>query len=282
MSVARIIKSLSPVTAATLQGSTWVLGNTILKWVREKTIMNGQEHCKAVAMENEIQVLQHLLNESRFTLVITGAGISVSAGIPSMHGLNLAETMQFISVRLLKSAPEHYYKVARHSFLDAIFGNGPTIAHTKLAELETEGKIQGIITTNLDGLHSLAGSKNVAEIQGSFGVNICLNCGKRKDDIRIWNQGKAPRCECGGLYCCYPVYSHVGLLQEAVKKAQSWASQTELVIFVGAQGMYGSVYWNYVRPSAKIVQINPGKTQFDSCAALNIREKADAVFSQLK
>lgn len=176
-------------------------------------------------MENEIQVLQHLLNESRFTLVITGAGISVSAGIPSMHGLNLAETMQFISVRLLKSAPEHYYKVARHSFLDAIFGNGPTIAHTKLAELETEGKIQGIITTNLDGLHSLAGSKNVAEIQGSFGVNICLNCGKRKDDIRIWNQGKAPRCECGGLYCCYPVYSHVGLLQEAVKKAQSWASQ---------------------------------------------------------
>lgn len=244
--------------------------------------MNGQEHCKAVAMENEIQVLQHLLNESRFTLVITGAGISVSAGIPSMHGLNLAETMQFISVRLLKSAPEHYYKVARHSFLDAIFGNGPTIAHTKLAELETEGKIRGIITTNLDGLHSLAGSKNVAEIQGSFGVNICLNCGKRKDDIRIWNQGKAPRCECGGLYCCYPVYSHVGLLQEAVKKAQSWASQAELVIFVGAQGMYGSVYWNYVRPSAKIVQINPGKTQFDSCAALNIREKADAVFSQLK
>ena len=60
--------------------------------------MNGQEHCKAVAMENEIQVLQHLLNESRFTLVITGAGISVSAGIPSMHGLNLAETMQFIVV----------------------------------------------------------------------------------------------------------------------------------------------------------------------------------------
>ena len=48
-------------------------------------------------MENEIQVLQHLLNESRFTLVSTGAGISVSAGIPSMHGLNLAETMQFIA-----------------------------------------------------------------------------------------------------------------------------------------------------------------------------------------
>ena len=60
------------------------------------------------------------------------------------------------------------------------------------------------------------------------------------------------------------------------------ASQAELVIFAGAQGMYGSVYWNYIRPSAKIVQINPGKTQFDSCATLNIREQADVVFSLLK
>ena len=205
-------------------------------------------------MEEQIQILQHLLDSSRFTLVITGAGISVTAGIPSMHGLNLAETFQFISTQLLKSAPNHYYKVARHSFLDAIFVNGPTPAHKKLAELETEGKVQGIITTNLDGLHGIAGSKNVAEIQGSFGVNICLNCGKRKDDIHIWNQGKAPRCECGGLYCCYPVYSHVGLLQEAVTKAQDWASRAELVILVGTQGMYGSVYLNNIRPTAKMVQ----------------------------
>lgn len=232
-------------------------------------------------MEEQIQILQHLLDDSRFTLVITGTGISVSAGIPSMHGLNLAETFQFISTRLLKSAPKHYYKVARHSFLDAIFGNGPTPAHKKLAELEAKGKVQGIITTNLDGLHGIAGSKNVAEIQGSFGVNICLNCGKHKDDIHIWNQGKAPRCECGGLYCCYPVYSHVGLLQEAVTKAQDWASRAELVILVGAQGMYGSVYWNYIRPSAKIVQINPGNTQFDSYTVLNIRDGADEVFIQL-
>ena len=232
-------------------------------------------------MEEQIQILQHLLDSSRFTLVITGAGISVSAGIPSMHGLNLAETFQFISTQLLKSAPNHYYKVARHSFLDAIFGNGPTPAHKKLAELETEGKVQGIITTNLDGLHGIAGSKNVAEIQGSFGVNICLNCGKRKDDIHIWNQGKAPRCECGGLYCCYPVYSHVGLLQEAVTKAQDWASRAELVILVGTQGMYGSVYWNNIRPTAKMVQINTGTTQFDSYTVLNIRDYADNVFMKL-
>ena len=86
-------------------------------------------------------------------------------------------------------------------------------------------------------------------------------------------------CGNDAIYCCYPVYSHVGLLQEAVAKARSWTSRAELVIFVGVQGMYGSVYWNYIRPSVKIVQINPGGTQFDSFATLNIREQADVVFA---
>lgn len=234
-----------------------------------------------IIMDRQIEKLQQMVEDSRFVLVITGAGISVSAGIPDMHGLNLAETFQFMSKTILKTVPEYYYHVARHSFLDAIFGKGPSPAHWKLAELEQKGKVHGIITTNLDGLHGLAGSQNVAEIQGSFGVNTCLNCGNINHDIHIWNKGKAPKCRCGGVYCCYPVYSHIGLLHEAVEKAQRWARKADLVIVIGAKGNYGSVYWNYLSPFAKIVQINPGKTQFDSAAVLNIRKKADEVLQYL-
>ena len=233
-------------------------------------------------MDEQIRQLQQMIDESRFTLVITGAGISVASGIPSMHGLNLAETLQFASTTVLKMAPEHYYRVARHSFLDAIFENGPSLSHKKLAELEEKGKVQGIITTNLDNLHSIAGSINVAEIQGSFAVNTCLKCGKRNYDVNIWNQGKAPRCECGGLYACWPVYAHVGLYNDDVPKAQEWARKAELVIVVGAIGNYGGVYWNHIRSSAKIVQINPTHTQFDSCSFLNIRKKCDEVFAELE
>lgn len=86
-------------------------------------------------MDEQIQTLQRLIDESHFTLVITGAGISVASGIPSMHGLNLAETLQFASNTVLKATPEHYYRVARHSFLDAMFQNGPSLSHKKLAEL---------------------------------------------------------------------------------------------------------------------------------------------------
>ncbi|MBQ2886730.1 MAG: NAD-dependent protein deacetylase [Alphaproteobacteria bacterium] len=233
-------------------------------------------------MDEQIRQLQQMLDESHFTLVITGAGISVASGIPSMHGLNLAETLQFASTSVLKAMPEHYYKVARHSFLDAMFGNGPCLSHKKLAELERNGKIQGIITTNLDNLHSLAGSKNVAEIQGSFAVNTCLKCGKQNYDVNIWNQGKAPRCECGGLYACWPVYAHVGLYNDDVPKAQEWARKAKLVIVVGAIGNYGGVYWNHISSSARIVQINPSHTQFDSYSILNIRKKSDEVFVELE
>lgn len=234
-----------------------------------------------VIMDEQIRKLQQMLDESRFTLVVTGAGISVASGIPSMHGLNLVETLQFVSNNVLRATPEHYYRVARRSFLKAMFENGPSLSHKKLSELEQKGKVHGIITTNLDNLHSMAGSVNVAEIQGSFAVNTCLKCEKQNFDVNIWNQGKAPRCECGGLYSCWPVYAHIGLYEPDAAKARKWAAKAELVILVGAEGAYGGVYWNSIPSSARIVQINPGKTQFDSSAILNIRKPCDEVFALL-
>lgn len=133
-------------------------------------------------MEEKISRLQEMLNASRYTVAVTGAGISVAAGIGDFQHMNFPVVLQMSSTTVLKSTPEHYYKMARKAFLDAMFQTSPTIAHKKLAEYEQDGRLQGVITTNIDCLHSLAGSKNVAEIQGSFGVNKCLSCGKQYDD----------------------------------------------------------------------------------------------------
>ena len=141
------------------------------------------------------------------------------------------------------------------AFLGPMFENGPTLAHRKLAELGKQGLIQGIITTNIDCLHTLAGSRNVAEIQGSFGVNKCLSCGKHCDDVQIWNQGKCPRCpDCGGLMAAFPVYEHIGLLDREVEKARSWAAYADVALIIGAEGSYGQVYYPYLRRGTKIVQ----------------------------
>lgn len=233
-------------------------------------------------MGGQIETLRYFLDHSHFTVGITGAGISVPAGIMAFAGMNFLVVMQMTSVTVLKTSPEHYYKMAHKAFLGPMFENGPTLAHRKLAELGNRGLLHGIITTNIDCLHTLAGSKNVAEIQGSFGVNKCLSCGKHCDDVQIWNQGKCPRCpDCGGLMAVFPVYKHIGLLDNDVEKARTWAAYAEVALIIGAEGSYGQVYCPYLRQGTKIVQINPKRTQFDELAVLNIKATADEVLGAL-
>lgn len=233
-------------------------------------------------MQEQILRLQNYINGSSYTVAITGAGISMSAGIMDFSHMNFPLVLQMSSSAVLKSAPNHYYNTARKAFLDAMFENGPSVAHRKLAEYERRGLLQGVITTNIDCLHTLAGSKNVAEIQGSFGFNKCLKCGQDYNDVMIWNQGRAPLCEkCGGVIGAFPVYKHIGLLEDEVRRARSFVAQAELVIIIGARGSYGGVYYPYIRPDAKIVQINPKTTQFDDVAVLNIQKEAYVVFSLL-
>lgn len=146
-------------------------------------------------MDEVIMLLWQYINSSRYTIAITGAGISMSAGIMDFQHMDVPTVMKMSSSAFLKSCPNQYYKAAQKTFLNAMFTSGPTIAHKKLAEFEQQGLLQGIITTNIDCLHTLAGSKNVAEIQGSFGINKCIKCGKIYNDVLIWNKGKSPRCE---------------------------------------------------------------------------------------
>ena len=182
----------------------------------------------------------------------------------------------------LKTQPKHYYKIVRKGFLDALFTNGPTITHKKLAELEHAGRLRGIITTNIDCMHSMAGNHNIAELQGSFGINKCLKCDREYNDFNIWNQGSSPKCpECGGSICPFPVYSHVGVYPTAASAAKYWISQADLLLIIASKGMYGGVYLQYRNKSAKIVQINPRQTDFDRIADLNIHKKADEVFEKI-
>jgi NAD-dependent deacetylase len=233
-------------------------------------------------MGKEISLLQQYLDASSFTVAITGAGISMSIGIMDMEHLNAFEAMQTISVPMIRAFPERSYKLLRKSFLKAMFETGPSITHKKLAELEKRGKVHGVITNNLDCLHSFAGSHNVAEIQGSYAMNRCMDCGEHYDDVQIWNQGKAPRCQkCNGIVVSFPAYSHIGMNDEGYRKAGRWISQAQLVIAIGSKGMYGG-YLKNINRQAKLVQINPNPTQFDSVAALNIRAKADDVFGLLE
>ncbi len=230
--------------------------------------------------DGQIEKLYNAIEESNFTVAITGAGISLSAG-----GVSFDDMISSMGPGVLMSGdrdPDEMYKALYRTFLSAAFDHGPTVTHKALARLEEMGKLQGIITTNEDCIHTIAGSKNVAELEGGYQVNTCENCGYQIFDYEIWKQGHMPVCpKCGGMMLPYDLYSHAGLWEPAVKKAREWISQAELILIIGTNGYYGSVYWNYRRRNAEIIQINPGRTGFDRTADLNIHRDADSVFEEL-
>ncbi len=229
-------------------------------------------------MDGQIRQLYDAIEKSNFTVTITGAGISIAAG-----GVTYAGMGQRTGGRdMLSGNPQKMYDAYYRSFLGSMFEHGPTQAHKALARLEKMGKMQGIITTNVDCMHTMAGSENVAEVQGSFQINVCTGCGQTTYGYEIWNHGKMPTCEhCGGMLMPYNMYSHAGIYDPGLQKAQEWMRQTELILIVGATGCYTHMYWNYMRRGTKIIQINPGSTYFDSVADLNIRKESDPVFIDL-
>ncbi len=229
-------------------------------------------------MNGQIVQLYHAIEDSSYTLAISGAGISIAAGGVTYAGMGSRSG----AGDMLSGDPDRMYAAYYRSFLGSMFEHGPTKAHKALAQLEKMGKMQGVITTNVDCMHTMAGSEKVAKIQGSFQVNVCTGCGKITYGYEIWNQGKMPSCpHCGKMLMPYNMYSHAGLLESELKKAQEWMTHAELVLIIGATGCYTHTYWDYMKRGAKIIQINPGSTYFDSAADLNIREGSDPVFEDL-
>ncbi len=228
--------------------------------------------------DRQIEELYTSLEESCFTVAVTGAGISIAAGGVTFAGMFSHGGRP----GWMSKDPDKIYQSYYDTFLRPTFEHGPTVAHQALARLEEMGKLQGIITTNGDCIHTAAGSKNVAEIQGSFQVNICTGCGKWVYDYEIWNHGKMPTCpDCGSMLEPFSSYSHIGLYDPALKKAQEWISKADLILIIGATGCYTNTYWDYRKRGVKIIQINPGRTYFDSEADLNIHREADPVFEKL-
>ena len=152
----------------------------------------------------ERERLRQWVQESKSTVFLGGAGVSTASGIPdfrSAHGL-YQQKKQGLSYEEMLS---HGYFV-RHTaeFYDFLRGvmlypdAKPNGAHYALAQLERQGKLRAVITQNIDGLHQMAGSRNVLELHGSENRYTCLACGKRYDMTCVTQTTGVPRCACGG------------------------------------------------------------------------------------
>ncbi|MCD8324120.1 MAG: hypothetical protein LUC32_04095 [Clostridiales bacterium] len=240
-------------------------------------------------MKEEFVRLKNDMDQSAKTVAVTGAGISYLYGMRRLkQSVGIMNARKVFSVSYIRKNPERFYEVMKDAFLDAIFIKGPSTVHKQLAKLEQEGKLYGIVTQNMDCLHTIAGSQNVVEFQGSFRDNICIGCGDRSFDYQVWNQGQAPRCEkCGEPLMPTGFYMDVGIRdsvsKENMRKAADMISEADLVLVIGTTGFRSDEYLSRMKKGTKLVQINPSETEFGRIADLNIRttaaEALDAVLN---
>lgn len=159
----------------------------------------------------------------------------------------------------------------------------PNPAHLFLADLERAGKLDAVITQNIDGLHQLAGSRKVLELHGSIHRNTCMTCGRRYTLEEIMS-GKetVPRCECGGIIKPDVVLYGESLDNEVIEAAVSAIAAADLLLIGGTSLT--------VQPAAhlvtyfrgdKTVLVNASSTAYDQRADLLITEPIGAVFGEV-
>jgi NAD-dependent deacetylase len=158
----------------------------------------------------------------------------------------------------------------------------PNITHRKLRELEKIGKLDGIVTQNIDGLHQMAGSENVLELHGSIHRNYCIKCNAFFDLDYMIQSSDIPRCSCGGIVKPDVVLYEEPLNSDIAKEAVRLISNAG-VLMIGGTSL--SVYpaaalVDYYRGN-KLILINKTVTPFDKRANLLINSKLGDVFSQI-
>lgn len=154
-------------------------------------------------MDN-IQQLRQWIEDSDRIVFFGGAGVSTESGIPDFRSVDGLYNQKYdyppetiLSHSFFMAHPEEYYKFHRDKLV--VDGAKPNRAHLRLAKLEREGKLQAVITQNIDGLHQAAGSKNVLELHGSIHRCYCMRCGRPYPAERVNHGTGVPHCDCGGI-----------------------------------------------------------------------------------
>ncbi|MCL1837709.1 MAG: NAD-dependent protein deacylase [Propionibacteriaceae bacterium] len=225
--------------------------------------------------------LDEIILDARRIVFFGGAGVSTESGIPdfrSAEGLYAGKSKtkydpaEIVSHSFFIQHPQEFFDYYRNNLIYPTAKPNP--AHFALASLEQAGKLNAVITQNIDGLHQLAGSRNVYELHGSVHRNYCVDCGKPYGLEAITATTGVPVCDsCGGI-----VRPDVVLYEEpldtAVTQAAVEAISTADILIVGGTSLvvYPAAGMVHHFSGEHIVVINKQATGIDFRASLTIRE----------
>ena len=186
--------------------------------------------------------LAELIRSAGSVVALTGAGISVPSGIPDFRspGTGLwanVDPMEVAHIDVFRRTPERFWAFYGERFA-TLRDKQPNGAHHALVELERRGKLDAVVTQNIDGLHEAAGVADLIEVHGSIAHASCPACGGRHelDEVRGRLEAAAdgvPRCDCGAALKPDVVLFGEMLDEAALSRASSLAAGADLLLCVG-------------------------------------------------
>lgn len=226
-----------------------------------------------------------VIDESEKIVFFGGAGVSTESNIPDFR----SESGLYQAVSQYGQSPEtmlshSFFMNHMDTFFDYYKNNliyqdaKPNKAHEVLARLEQEGKLTAVVTQNIDGLHQLAGNKNVYELHGSVLRNYCMDCNAFYDLDYVMNpehcEGDIPKCEtCGGVIKPDVVLYEEALDEDVISGAVNAISKADTLIVGGTSLVVypAAGLINYFRGN-NLILINKSQTQYDDRATLVVND----------
>lgn len=236
----------------------------------------------------EIERLQEMVDESKRIVFFGGAGVSTESGIPDFRSVDGLYNLKYkfppetiLSHSFFMNQPSDFFEFYRDKII--VREAKPNKAHYKLAQLEEQGKLSAVITQNIDGLHQMAGSKNVIELHGSIQRNYCMRCKKSYDLDFVDSAKDIPHCDCGGTVKPDVVLYEEGLDTETIHSAVYHIQHADLLIIGGTSlAVYPAAGLIDYFKGKYIVLINRDATPRDSMADLIIRDKIGEVLDSIR
>ena len=236
---------------------------------------------------DKIEKLQEMIDNSNNIAFFSGAGVSTDSGLKDFRSKNGMYSVKskypaeyMLSSEMFYQHPQEFYDYYKENF--NCLDKEPNITHLYLKKLEDKGKLKGIVTQNIDGLHTKAGSKNFYEIHGTIYKNSCLKCGKSYGPEKVFQTNGVPMCSCGGI-----IKPNVVLYGETLPacftEAQRLIMEADLLIVAGTSLV--------VEPASSMIRLFQGKnlvilnlspTPYDKMATLVIHDELKNIFSKLK
>ncbi|MGB5169650.1 MAG: Sir2 family NAD-dependent protein deacetylase [Acidimicrobiia bacterium] len=248
----------------------------------------------AIAQEEGMARLSSILRSGKRLLVFTGAGISTASGIPDYRGpkgvWNSRRPVFYQDFMSSRAARVEYWSQKaedRESFRSA----RPNVVHSAIVALEHAGRLELVVTQNVDGLHRVAGTseETLVEIHGTNGLVECQTCGARVDPAGPFRSfaetGEPPTCSCGGFLKPATISFGQQLRSADLTRAFQAARRADAAIALGSTLMVtpaADIPLEAARFGSCYVIVNRGPTEHDTSPFVSLRIEGDvgAVFPQ--